>query len=68
MALPIREFLDLVEQGLGKDPEMPIDVSAYAERVSLDQRTAYRHINHYRALMRALREDGLEIRVRKKAK
>lgn len=68
MALPIREFLDLVQQGLGKDPEMPIDINAYAERVSLDPRTAYRHINHYRALMRSFREEGLEIRVRKKAK
>jgi hypothetical protein len=65
MAIPVREFLDLVRQGLGKDPEMPIDVNAYAEKVSIDPRTAYRHIRHYRALIRSLREEGLEIHVRK---
>jgi hypothetical protein len=66
MAFAVREFLDLVERGLGDDPEMPIDVKEYAAQESLDERTAYRHIKYYRALMRAFREEGLVIRVRRR--
>lgn len=65
MSIPIQEFLNLIQRGLGDDPEMPVDIGAYAERSSLHPRTAYRYVNHCRAVIRSLREEGMKVTVRK---
>lgn len=65
MSIPIREFLSLIQKGLGDDPEMPVDIGEYADRSSLNPRTAYRYVNHCRAVIRSLREEGMKVSVRK---
>jgi len=60
----IQEFLALVEQGLGKDPDMIVDVVEYARLRQIDPRTAYRHLRHYRKAAREMKDRKVDVRVK----
>jgi site-specific recombinase XerC len=55
------DFVYLLEQGLGTDPDAPIDIKLLIAHMGKEERTAFRRLKEIRGVLRWFRDQGVHL-------